>query len=763
MIHLFIKELFTPGIRLMNGLNYPRKFIVVGGLSLFSLLIVSTVLAMQLSETIGTAHKQLTGLKQTQKISSLIQSIQQHRGLSASVLSGDIETVSKRKIVNQNVFDLFKIIDNSLSSELKQATDWSAINGRWDQLNTQSKMIDLNTSFYLHTKLIQILLNSQRDIADHYQLPIVADLDSYYLTHTFLYAVPNMLELLGQIRAIGSSYLLKRATIQEEQIKSRLVRANDTLMVFKQNLLKESLSNKEDIAVSSNKLIRLIEQHISFIEYNLFSIANDVTPLKFFNLSTTVIDEGYFFSNGALSTALEEILNYRVKQARIQLLLSVGFSSLLLLIVLYFSIGVYFSTIRNIHTLTRTIHDFHRGKFDERVSLPTNDELDNIAMGFNEMAEGFQNLLADKEDVSTRLHTIIDLSMDAAIQINDKGVIIGWNKQAERIFGWSKQEAIGHPIESLIIPQQHLKQYIAGFKRALDTGKLTLPASSIEMVALNRNRLEFPIEIAISMVKYKDRWEFSAFLRDLTQQKEYEQSIIGAKEAADKANQAKSEFLSSMSHELRTPLNAILGFAQLMDSAEAPSLTEDQKENIRYILSGGKHLLSLVNGVLALEAIETGKTEIIIEPLELKNIIIESCSLLRPLFEKYNIKHHLLSELDVRVSADLTKTNQILTNLLSNAIKYNHEGGDISIAWENTTHNTVRVSINDNGIGISNSQQQNVFKAFNRLGRENSAIEGAGIGLAVTKNLVELMDGTIGFTSIENKGSTFWFELPIAE
>ncbi|PCJ29888.1 MAG: hypothetical protein COA90_11035 [Gammaproteobacteria bacterium] len=248
---------------------------------------------------------------------------------------------------------------------------------------------------------------------------------------------------------------------------------------------------------------------------------------------------------------------------------------------------------------------------------------------------------------------------------------------------------------------------------------------------------------------------------DISDRKEMEASLFLEKESAEKANKAKSEFLSAMSHELRTPLNAILGFAQLLESDEEAPLNEDQISSINYIISSGEHLLTLVNDILELSAIEAGKKELTLQSISLKEIINDSLSLVTHLANDASVHIYLLSRADLSVTADYTKLKQIIINLVSNAIKYNQHAGSVSITWESTSHNTAKISIVDTGIGIPKQHREKLFSAFNRLGQEGSDIEGSGIGLVVTKDLIELMNGTIGCDSIENEGSTFWVELPL--
>jgi len=254
----------------------------------------------------------------------------------------------------------------------------------------------------------------------------------------------------------------------------------------------------------------------------------------------------------------------------------------------------------------------------------------------------------------------------------------------------------------------------------------------------------------------------TGFHTDISARKAMEADLVHEKEAAEKANQAKSDFLSSMSHELRTPLNAILGFAQLIEDNPDEPLSEEQQENIEFILSSGEHLLNLINDILELSAIEAKKTDIQIEATALCSALTDAVSLLKPIAAQTNIViNDIAEDLNFTVLADSIKLKQVLLNLISNAIKYNKPNGTISLNCKTINNTHVRINVCDTGIGIPAKLQKKLFTAFNRLGQENSNIEGTGIGLLVTKELVEMMHGTLGFESTEGQGSCFWFELPL--
>ena len=247
--------------------------------------------------------------------------------------------------------------------------------------------------------------------------------------------------------------------------------------------------------------------------------------------------------------------------------------------------------------------------------------------------------------------------------------------------------------------------------------------------------------------------------------KRKENELQVSKEEAEKANMAKSEFLSSMSHELRTPMNAVLGFAQMLKYNPKEPLSKSQEESVGHILTGGQHLLKLIDDVLDLAKIEAGKVELVIEDFSPTEILNECLLLITTLAEEHGINVSVPEEaMEVpMVRADHTRFKQVLLNLMSNAVKYNRKNGTVSITIEKVADKMLRIAVTDTGEGIHEDKQKELFKPFSRLGAETSGVEGTGIGLVVSKDLIERMSGAIGVESEVGKGATFWIELPLVD
>jgi len=248
---------------------------------------------------------------------------------------------------------------------------------------------------------------------------------------------------------------------------------------------------------------------------------------------------------------------------------------------------------------------------------------------------------------------------------------------------------------------------------------------------------------------------------DVTEDRSHADELRRARQQAEAASGAKSEFLASMSHELRTPLNAVLGFAQLLQRDRKQPLSDRQQERIEHVLRGGEHLLKLIDEVLDLARIEAGGVTISAEPVGVREMLEHVVTTLEPLAARVNVKLAVSPVQDVpAVTADRTRLEQILMNFGSNAIKYNRPGGHVT--FKVTRDETkVRILVADDGLGIPEDKRSKIFEPFQRAGQETGPIEGTGIGLAISKRLAELMAGTVGFKSETDRGSTFWVEVPI--
>jgi PAS domain S-box-containing protein len=357
--------------------------------------------------------------------------------------------------------------------------------------------------------------------------------------------------------------------------------------------------------------------------------------------------------------------------------------------------------------------------------------------------------------------SLIESNIDALMATDPAGIITDVNKQTEALTGCTRDELIGAPFKNYFTDPDRAE---AGIKRVLSGSKVT----DYELTARARDGKETVVSYNATTFHDRDRKLQGVFAaaRDVTERKRFERTLQEnnlelerAKAAAEKANLAKSEFLSSMSHELRSPLNAILGFAQLINS-DSPPPTPSQTASIDQILHAGWYLLQLINEILDLAQIESGKLALSSEPTSLADVMFECQAMIEPQAQKRGIKMTFpKSGIPAFVHADRTRLKQVLINLLSNAIKYNQTNGTVVVDCARSAPERIRISVRDTGAGLPPDMLQQLFQPFNRLGQERSTEEGTGIGLVMSKRLVELMGGLIGVESTVGLGSVFWFEL----
>lgn len=381
-----------------------------------------------------------------------------------------------------------------------------------------------------------------------------------------------------------------------------------------------------------------------------------------------------------------------------------------------------------------------------------------------------------------RARLIVDTAYDAYVAMNADGAIIDWNRQAEAAFGWPRQQVLGRPLHEVIIPPKHRAAHVNGLQRFLATGEGSVLNRRIEVTALHRDGIEFPVELTIAPIRLGSEWVFSAFLHDISERKRAEEELRRARDVAISANRAKSDFLANVSHEIRTPMNGILGMTQL---ALDTDLTAEQREYLQMVKMSADGLLTVINDILDFSKIEAGRLELDPIAFELRDMLTDAVRglSLRASAKNLELACHVARDVPDFLVGDPVRLRQVLLNLVGNAIKFT-ERGEVVVRVQMTDSNGERgcvgapseqprspelqpggeielhFTVADTGIGIPPEKLPYVFDAFVQADTSTTRkYGGTGLGLTITSRLVEIMGGELWAESVLDKGSTFHFTL----
>ncbi|WMW25482.1 response regulator [Methanolobus sediminis] len=418
------------------------------------------------------------------------------------------------------------------------------------------------------------------------------------------------------------------------------------------------------------------------------------------------------------------------------------------------------------------IEEYGNSLFERRwysnMYSPLKDDEGNIAgltlilSDITESKRSEQALLAEE----ARIRAIAESAQDAILMMDPQGNISLWNPAAERIFGYSIEEAVGQNLHLLLAPSRYHSAQQEALTKFLKTGQGDAVGNTVELEAICKDEREIPVELSLSAIELSDGWHSVGIIRDITERKELENTLIVEKEKAQEATRAKSEFLANMSHEIRTPMNGVIGMTGLLLDTD---LSDEQRHYAETVKLSGESLLQLINDILDFSKIEAGKLELETVDFNLHEMLDDFASMLSIKAHEKELEFICAPEHDVPayVQGDPGRLQQVLTNLTGNAIKFTHKGEvvvQVILESETDTEAFLRFSVCDTGVGIPENKKYDLFDKFYQVDASTTRqYGGTGLGLAISKQLVEMMGGDIGVESENGKGSEFWFRINLTK
>src|SRR3989338_7696847 len=544
-----MKRLFSPTIALLNRMGYTKKFTLLWLVSLVAISVVVYSLFASLERVIQPSQRELQGLTLIEPVSRTVQSIQLHRGFSTALLGGNETMRDRRAAREREAAEAFKAMEGVLPTGLASSEDFRSIKANWERLRKEGLQWTVTENFAAHTRLVGQLQLFELSIADDYALTLDTELTTFYLIDTTINRLPHAFEHLGQLRAYGTCILARKQITesQKAKINSLMGESGSTFNELKVNIEKTGRYNpavREALLAAYGGIADSARRISGLVESDILTGHFATPPDVFMDMATAEIDNGYTQMYQVLLPTTKALIEARIAQAKETLLITVSSALLLFLLVVYISVSIYYAIIGSIKSLVHSAHTFAGGDLSQRIRLGTRDELSQIGDSFNKMADGFSALLEARREDEARIRATIESALDAVVQMDAEGIIIGWNSQAEKTFGWTREEAVGRVLSETIIPPQYREAHKRGMKHFLLSGEGPILNSRVEFLGLHRDGHEFPVELSIAPLKMADKYEFSAFIHDIT----------GRKQAEEKLQAARHHEVEALS-ELRVMLN----------------------------------------------------------------------------------------------------------------------------------------------------------------------------------------------------------------